>query len=176
MGRIFDQLIFRRLLGWATAWSFDRLRLWLETDIDPEGAFERSVILCCIRLMLALIWIYEGLIPKIIFPDSGEVSILHHFPLTANHTHAILTIVGIAEIVIGLNLFLTSRIKSILRFNIILLIFLVVSSGFSDPKLLVAPFNPVTLNASMIALALIGLFVSHDLPTARKCNRTKSKK
>ena len=22
-------------MGWATAWSFDRLRLWLEEGIDP---------------------------------------------------------------------------------------------------------------------------------------------
>ena len=28
-----DRLAFRPLLGWATAWSFDRLRLWLEQGI-----------------------------------------------------------------------------------------------------------------------------------------------
>lgn len=35
-GRRFDQLIFRPLMGWATAWSFDRLRLWIERGIEPE--------------------------------------------------------------------------------------------------------------------------------------------
>jgi hypothetical protein len=35
-GRIIDRLLFRRLLGWATAWSFDRLRLWLEEGSEPE--------------------------------------------------------------------------------------------------------------------------------------------
>ncbi|MCE7008800.1 hypothetical protein LWC34_39220 [Kibdelosporangium philippinense] len=30
--------IFRPLMGWATAWSFDRLRIWLEHDIPPERA------------------------------------------------------------------------------------------------------------------------------------------
>lgn len=28
--------VFRPVLGWLTAWSFDRLRLWLETGIPPE--------------------------------------------------------------------------------------------------------------------------------------------
>lgn len=28
---------FRPLFGWATAWSFDRLRLWLETGTAPEA-------------------------------------------------------------------------------------------------------------------------------------------
>jgi hypothetical protein len=29
-------LVVRPLLGWATAWSFDRLRIWLERGDDPE--------------------------------------------------------------------------------------------------------------------------------------------
>ena len=32
---------FRPLLGWATAWSFDRLRLWLEEGIAPEESLRR---------------------------------------------------------------------------------------------------------------------------------------
>ncbi|MCX4670047.1 hypothetical protein OG453_25715 [Streptomyces sp. NBC_01381] len=31
-----DRALFRPLMGWATAWSFDRLRLWLERGITPE--------------------------------------------------------------------------------------------------------------------------------------------
>jgi len=34
LGRLLDRLLFRPLIGWATAWSFDRLRLWIEKDID----------------------------------------------------------------------------------------------------------------------------------------------
>jgi len=40
-GRIVDRFAFRPLIGWATAWSFDRLRLWLERGIDP-GSSGRS--------------------------------------------------------------------------------------------------------------------------------------
>jgi hypothetical protein len=36
-GRLID-LAFGPLFGWATAWSFDRLRLWLEHRISPERA------------------------------------------------------------------------------------------------------------------------------------------
>ncbi|MCU1686283.1 MAG: hypothetical protein JWQ81_7022 [Amycolatopsis sp.] len=36
LGKLAD-LLFRPLFGWATAWSFDRLRLWLETDTPPES-------------------------------------------------------------------------------------------------------------------------------------------
>ncbi|GAA1494446.1 SRPBCC family protein [Curtobacterium herbarum] len=30
-------LVVRPLLGWATAWSFDRLRIWLEGGAEPEA-------------------------------------------------------------------------------------------------------------------------------------------
>ncbi|HEY7225352.1 MAG TPA: hypothetical protein VH561_17395 [Micromonosporaceae bacterium] len=41
---------FRPMLGWATAWSFDRLRLWLERGISPRRALAHGlaeVVLRC---------------------------------------------------------------------------------------------------------------------------------
>ena len=35
-GGLLDALIIRRMIGWATAWSFDRLRIWAETGVEPE--------------------------------------------------------------------------------------------------------------------------------------------
>ncbi|MGW7244149.1 hypothetical protein [Streptomyces sp. NPDC054804] len=37
-GALADRFVLRPLMGWATAWSFDRLRLWLERGITPERA------------------------------------------------------------------------------------------------------------------------------------------
>lgn len=42
-GRVLDRLA-RPLLGWATAWSFDRLRLWAVRGIEPERRPLRSVL------------------------------------------------------------------------------------------------------------------------------------
>lgn len=36
--------LFRPLMGWGTAWSFDRLRLWLERGVGPERLFLRAVL------------------------------------------------------------------------------------------------------------------------------------
>lgn len=36
LGRVLDPLCARRFVWWLTAWSFDRLRIWAETDIPPE--------------------------------------------------------------------------------------------------------------------------------------------
>ncbi|WP_249670665.1 SRPBCC family protein [Cellulomonas wangleii] len=35
-GRALDRLVVRPLVGWLTAWSFDRLRLWAEDGVEPE--------------------------------------------------------------------------------------------------------------------------------------------
>ncbi|MEF9906467.1 hypothetical protein [Streptomyces sp. P9-A2] len=37
-GALADRLVLRPLMGWATAWSFDRLRIWLEHGVTPERA------------------------------------------------------------------------------------------------------------------------------------------
>ena len=38
LGKILDDRLIRPALGWATAVSFDRLRLWAEQDIQPAAA------------------------------------------------------------------------------------------------------------------------------------------
>lgn len=35
-GRFVDRLLFRRMIGWATAWSFDALRIWIEQGTAPD--------------------------------------------------------------------------------------------------------------------------------------------
>jgi hypothetical protein len=43
LGCLADRL-FRPLLGWGTAWSFDRLRLWLERGVPPEKSLRRALL------------------------------------------------------------------------------------------------------------------------------------
>lgn len=50
LGRGVDRLVFRRLLGWATAWSFDRLRLWCDEGVPPERALRRGVADAALRV------------------------------------------------------------------------------------------------------------------------------
>jgi hypothetical protein len=54
-GRMLDRLMFRPLIGWATAWSFDRLRLWIERDIDPQTALQASITHILTRTGIALL-------------------------------------------------------------------------------------------------------------------------
>ncbi|MEP7766104.1 hypothetical protein [Sanguibacter sp. 25GB23B1] len=40
----------RPVIGWMTAWSFDRLRLWLEHGISPRASLRRTVVSHVVRL------------------------------------------------------------------------------------------------------------------------------
>ncbi|MFF7972294.1 hypothetical protein [Streptomyces sp. NPDC007905] len=51
-GAVADRLVFRRLMGWATAWSFDRLRLWLERGITPERALVNWLAELAVRALV----------------------------------------------------------------------------------------------------------------------------
>jgi hypothetical protein len=150
--------------------------LWLEKGIDPADALRRSITNSIARVSLALIWIYQGLVPKLLFRDSGELAILHHSHLFHGNESVILSFIGVGEILFGCALLLCWDSTLLLKINIALLAILGAGALFSQPQIFVAPFNPLTLSGAMIALAIIGLISSHDIPTSRRCKRRRQEK
>ncbi len=171
-GAAFDKIVFRPLMGWATAWSFDRLRLWIERGIDPAVAMQRSLIHAIARTSLAFIWIYQGLIPKLVFrQSSGELDTVRGFGLTAGLAGQALTFVACIELLFGASLVLLWRARSLFLINIAALVILGFVAFMSDRRLFIGQFNPATLNSAMIALGVVGWLAAQDLPTARNCLR-----
>ena len=170
-GRALDAAAFRPLMGWATAWSFDRLRLWLEDGVDPGTSAALSLIHGVSRGLLGFIWVYQGVFPKLIFKDSGELDILRASGLVAGFEATTLTLVGVAEVVFGVLFLALWRTRSLFLLNALLLVVLALGAAFSQPRLLVAPFNPLTLNLAMVGLGVAGFLSSSRLPTSRRCLR-----
>ncbi|WP_242426925.1 MULTISPECIES: hypothetical protein [unclassified Streptomyces] len=54
-GRMADRLLFRPLMGWATARSFDRLRLWCERGITPDRSRNRRLLEALARVLLVAV-------------------------------------------------------------------------------------------------------------------------
>ena len=82
-----------------------------------------------------------------------------------------LTLVGLAEMMFGIFLLIFWRVRSLFVVNAFALLILVLGAMFSQPRLLVAPFNPVTLNLAMVGLGVAGFLSSSHLPTSRRCLR-----
>ncbi|QNP50759.1 DoxX-like family protein [Hymenobacter qilianensis] len=172
-GRLLDRFVFRPLMGWATAWSFDCLRLWLEKGIKPSASIRLALTQLLVRLVLGFCWIYQGVVPKLLYPDTGELSILQGAGFTPEAARYTASAVGVGEILFGLLFWLlpTHLLRPVYWLNMVGLLVLGMGAIFSQPAIFVAPFNPVTLNASMLVLAAIGLLSLDDLPSARNCLR-----
>lgn len=175
-GRWFDALVFRPVMGWATAWSFDRLRLWLEQGTDPTDALRRSALYALARVTLAAIWIYQGLVLKLLYADSGELDILRSSGLFVGWERRILTMVGLLEISFGLLLLACWHRARLLLLNVLVLVALAIGAAVSQPSVFTQPFNPPTLTLAMVALSFAGLLSYRDLPSARHCLRRDSGK
>jgi uncharacterized membrane protein YphA (DoxX/SURF4 family) len=171
IGRSLDTLIFRPLMGWATAWSFDRLRLWSEKNIDPSLALQQTIIYTISRLIIVFVWLYHGLIPKLIFQHLDETAMLMDAGVKSSNVQSILSLVGWVEIAFGLLFLIAWRARSLFIVNILFMLCALILVAFNSPRYLVAAFNPVTLNTTMIALSLIGYMSGKDMPSAKRCKR-----
>src|ERR1700680_2652950 len=102
LGKAIDRFFFRPLIGWATAWSFDRLRLWIERGIPPEASRNQALIYSVARGTLAFIWLYHGLIPKLLHHDAIELDLLSRIGTPASRLILAVTFAGWVEILFSL--------------------------------------------------------------------------
>ena len=169
VGRFAD-LLFRPILGWATAWSFDRLRLWLERGIDPAFSLERSAIHWVARLALAFIWLYHGIVPKLV-AGAGEIDLAAHIGVPASFAPAFVVTAAVFEIVLGVALLVVRDARPLLVLSGALGIGLGLVTSVRVPDLVVAPFQPITLGVAMAALAAIAVRADSELPRSARCLR-----
>jgi hypothetical protein len=166
-GRMIDRVLFRPLIGWATAWSFDRLRLWIERGILPQVSFRFALIHAFARLGIAFIWLWQGLMPKLLFPSRDEVSMLEAVGLPIDS----LFFIGVCELMLAVTALALWRWRGFFLLNVLAMVGALATVALRSPAYLVAAFNPVTLNIATIVLSFIGYFAAVDLPSASRCLR-----
>ncbi|MCX4716053.1 hypothetical protein [Streptomyces virginiae] len=66
-GALADRLVLRPLMGWATAWSFDRLRLWCERGTTPGRALARAIGESALRALLSVAALLYAPLPIALF-------------------------------------------------------------------------------------------------------------
>lgn len=170
-GRMLDRFVFRPLFGYATAWSFDRLRIWLEDRIPPSVIAERALIHYVSVIFVMLLWCYEGLVPKLLFPESGELHMLKQIGWFEGLELQTVQLIGILEIGFGVIAAFLHRKNWILRVQLFALFALTAPAILFVPELLRSPFNPVTLVLPMIGLCLTAHWSRRHLPQASRCKR-----
>lgn len=171
VGRIVDAVVFRPLLGWATAWSFDRLRGWLEDGIEPARTARQAVVHGVARSTLAFVFAYQGLVPKLLGPDADEIVMAIDGGIGPDAALAVVLALGALELVFAGLLLATWRRAWAPRLALLAMVLATATVIVASPWSLGAAFNPITLNLTVAALAVIDLLTLPGLASAARCRR-----
>lgn len=115
----------------------------------------QEIIKFC-QMILAVLWIYQGLIPKVIFQVADEQYLWQQLHLPNIYIPSMIVLSGIMEMIFG-SLFLWISHKYLHWLNIIALIGLFFCILVIYPHKIYQAFNPVVMNLAMISLSLIAL-------------------
>ena len=170
-GRIFDWLVFRPLLGWATAWSFDRLRLWIEKGRNPQQSALQALSHALAASTIAFIWVWQGVVPKLLALHPDELALMLASGVPETWAPAAMRLLGAAELVFGIVFLLSARRRWPWLLTIALMAVALVVVLVAAPQEAAGPFSPFVLNLLLAALAAVGLLSLRDLPSARRCLR-----
>jgi hypothetical protein len=125
-------------------------------NIYPDQVIRAQRLIIIANITLGIIWIYQGLIPKLLFPETGEIDIIIRSGLFPNNEKLFLAVFGSMEIIFGV-LFLIVRRKVMHSLNVLGLVLLTLGAVFSDLSLMLRPLNPFSLNLAMIIISVIAL-------------------
>lgn len=173
-GQRVDRLLFRPLIGWGTALSFDVLKRWMEKGEAPYSQYFRFFINWFITFLFCFIWIYQGLIPKLIYMHADEISMVENLvPYSYEKAYWMVVIIGIIEIIFGLFWLLYKNKRNLFRLQIIIFPLLTITAIIAQPSTLTHPFNPLTFNLSLLFISIVGFIMSKDVPSATTCKRKR---
>ncbi|CUB41554.1 DoxX-like family protein [Bacillus cereus] len=173
IGNVIDFYMFRPLLGWATAWSFDALKLWLEKGLHPGLLIRRTMTYWLVCFLFAFVWMYQGIFPKIIFSHPEEMKMLSAIIGSTGNSIAILKVIGMLEIIFGIIWLFPVPKQKLFILHIFMLIALTIAAGFTNIVSFKEPFNPITLNVLLMGVSIVGYINSFDLPSAKNCKRKR---
>lgn len=107
------------------------------------------------RYTLAFSWIYHGLFPKLITVAPLEKAMTATIGLSEQASYLLTKAAGASEIIFGVLIFVFYRNRKLIMVNAFALLALGVFVAIQMPSLLIEAFNPVTTNATLLALSYI---------------------
>lgn len=106
-----------------------------------------------INVCMALLWIYQGLIPKIMVVHPDEITLWLAWGFIPQQAEWLVRSSGLLEVIFGLS-FLCHFGRYLHYLNILGLLGLLLLVCIWMPYMLIAAFNPVVMNFAMISLSV----------------------
>ncbi|HEX7132363.1 MAG TPA: DoxX-like family protein [Iamia sp.] len=167
-GEVIDRHVVRPVFGWATAWSFDRLRLWLEDGTPPERSRDLAVAHAAAVGGLAGIWLYQGLVPKLLRADADEVALWRGaLGLSEAAARRAARAAGVVEVGMAAATLARQNTRWPFAAVVVAMPVLALGAGVGDRRALTRAFNPVSLNLACAALAAVAWATTDGRPSGR---------
>ena len=110
-----------------------------------------------IQIALAVLWIYQGLIPKILFQSTAEIAIWQSMGLELTLAKICVALSGMIEMIFGCTFVIWPRAIILHQLNILGLAGLLLLIMLTNPLQLTTAFNPVVMNMAMIVISMLAI-------------------
>lgn len=118
------------------------------------------------RVTLGFLFLYHGLVPKILFLSPTEILMIQAHNVDLPH-EAVAVGAGIAEVLLGLALIMARSRTWPVTVALVAFLLLLLDVALFSPQLLVEAFNPVSTNIAAIGLCIIAL-IEHRKGLAKR--------
>jgi uncharacterized membrane protein YphA (DoxX/SURF4 family) len=109
----------------------------------------RVKVIC--RLALAVVWIYEGIVPKLLFLRADQVDLVQRSGLSWNAPETTLQVLGIAQAIVGVWLLVGWAEKAAVLTATASMCVLIVLVARGNPSMLTDPYGALIKDACLIA-------------------------
>jgi hypothetical protein len=119
------------------------------------------------QFVIASLWIYQGLIPKLVFQVADEQYVWQQLHFPSIYIPYLVSLSGIAEMIFG-SLFLFVTHKYLHWLSIMSLVGLFIFVLFIYPNQIYQAFNPVVMNIAMASLSIIALWCIDSIQQTKR--------
>jgi hypothetical protein len=122
--------------------------------MNPDKSKKVIIMANCV---IALTWFYHGIVPKLMFMETGELATVTASGLFKGFERATVYTIGVLEVVFGFVLLFFGKTRIVHYLNIAGLLVLATGAFFIRREIYLAPFNPATTSIGVIGLSMIVL-------------------
>jgi hypothetical protein len=131
---------------------------------SPRTALARIRWLC--NLTVAGIWLYQGIVPKLLGPHPDEIAMSAAFGIPAAFQATVSHAAGAGEVLLGLCILAFPHRALPQIVSAVVTAALLAFVALYAPRYLVGAFNPVVMNTASIVLSAVAVMALRAEPTA----------
>jgi hypothetical protein len=129
--------------------------------ISPAFTGKLNNVIRVANFAVAATWIYHGLIPKLLYMETGELSMITSSGMFTGVERGMVYALGIGEVVFGIAFLFWGKLRIMHWLSIAGLLLLAAGAVIAKPGIYIEPFNPATTEFGVLALSIIVLLLTN---------------